>query len=95
MLTRKHWIEGKNPFGKAAELFNALDADAAMKLAMVAGDVTLILVDRRVPFAQAEKAINASWPAASSAPSMFQFFGLRSPARSEIPRMICNRTPPK
>ena len=45
MLTRKHSIEGKNPFGKAAELFNSLDADAAMKLAMVAGDVTLILDD--------------------------------------------------
>ncbi len=45
MLTRKHSIEGKNPFGKAAELFDALDADAAMKLAMVAGDVTLVLDD--------------------------------------------------
>lgn len=43
MLTRKHSIEGKHPFGKAAELFNTLDADAAMKLAMVAGDVTLVL----------------------------------------------------
>ena len=45
MLTRKHSIEGKNPFGKAAELFDTLDADAAMKLAMVAGDVTLVLDD--------------------------------------------------
>ncbi|BDW83335.1 transcriptional regulator PpsR [Erythrobacter sp. Dej080120_24] len=45
MLTRKHSIEGKNPFGKAAELFNTLDADSAMKLAMVAGDITLILDD--------------------------------------------------
>lgn len=45
MLTRKHSIEGKNPFGKAAELFHSLDADAAMKLAMVAGDVTLVLDD--------------------------------------------------
>ena len=43
MLTRKHSIEGKNPFGKAAELFNTLDADAATKLAMVAGDITLVL----------------------------------------------------
>lgn len=43
MLTRKHSIEGKNPFDKAAELFNSLDADAAMKLAMVAGDITLVL----------------------------------------------------
>ncbi len=45
MLTRKHSIEGKNPFGQAAELFDSLDADAAMKLAMVAGDITLILDD--------------------------------------------------
>jgi len=45
MLTRKHSIEGKNPFGNAAELFDTLDADAAMKLAMVAGDVTLVLDD--------------------------------------------------
>lgn len=45
MLTKKHSIEGKNPFGKAAELFDTLDADAAMKLAMVAGDVTMVLDD--------------------------------------------------
>ncbi|PKP95756.1 MAG: transcriptional regulator PpsR [Alphaproteobacteria bacterium HGW-Alphaproteobacteria-14] len=45
MLTRKHSIEGKHPFRKAAELFDTLDADAAMKLAMVAGDVTLVLDD--------------------------------------------------
>ncbi len=45
MLTRKHGIEGKNPFGNAAELFDTLDADAAMKVAMVAGDVTLVLDD--------------------------------------------------
>ena len=45
MLTRKHSIEGKHPFGKAAELFDSLDADAAMKFAMVAGDVTLVLDD--------------------------------------------------
>ncbi|MEM7690622.1 MAG: transcriptional regulator PpsR [Pseudomonadota bacterium] len=45
MLTKKHSIEGKNPFGNAAELFDSLDADAAMKLAMVAGDVTLVLDD--------------------------------------------------
>ena len=45
MLTRKHSIEGKHPFEKAAELFQTLDADAAMKLAMVAGDVTLVLDD--------------------------------------------------
>lgn len=45
MPTRKHSIEGKLPFGKTAALFNTLDADAAMKLAMVAGDVTLVLDD--------------------------------------------------
>ncbi|MEE4153790.1 MAG: transcriptional regulator PpsR [Erythrobacter sp.] len=45
MLTRKHSIEGKNPFGNAADVFDALDADAAMKVAMVAGDVTLVLDD--------------------------------------------------
>lgn len=45
MLTRKHSIEGKHPFGNAADLFDTLDADAAMKFAMVAGDVTLILDD--------------------------------------------------
>lgn len=45
MLTRKHSIEGKDSFDNAAELFHTLDADAAMKLAMVAGDVTLVLDD--------------------------------------------------
>jgi transcriptional regulator PpsR len=45
MLTRKHSIEGKHPFEKAADLFQSLDSDAAMKLAMVAGDVTLVLDD--------------------------------------------------
>ena len=45
MLTRKHSIEGKNPFRNAAELFDTLDADAAMKFAMLAGDVTLVLDD--------------------------------------------------
>jgi transcriptional regulator PpsR len=45
MLTRKHSIDGKHPFERAAGLFNALDADAAMKLAMMAGDVSLVLDD--------------------------------------------------
>ena len=45
MLTRKHSIDGKHPFGSAAALFGSLGADAAMKLAMVAGDVTLVLDD--------------------------------------------------
>lgn len=43
MLTRKHSIDGKRPFEGAAELFATLGGDAAMKLAMVAGDVTLVL----------------------------------------------------
>jgi len=43
MLTRKHSIDGKHPFGRATALFDSLDADAAMKLAMMAGDVTLVL----------------------------------------------------
>lgn len=45
MLTRKHSIEGKHPLGRTAELFDSLDGDAAMKLAMMAGDVTLVLDD--------------------------------------------------
>ncbi len=45
MLTRKHSIEGKHSFGQVGDLFDSLDADAAMKLAMVAGDVTLVLDD--------------------------------------------------
>ncbi len=45
MLTRKHSIDGKHEFSPAAGLFATLDADAAMKLAMVAGDVTLVLDD--------------------------------------------------
>jgi transcriptional regulator PpsR len=43
MLTRKHSIDGKHPFGRANALFESLDAEAAMKLAMMAGDVTLVL----------------------------------------------------
>jgi transcriptional regulator PpsR len=45
MLTRKHSIDGKHPFERAADLFQSLDADAAMKLAMMAGDVSLVLDD--------------------------------------------------
>ena len=45
MLTRKHSIDGKHPFEREAELFQSLDADAAMKLAMMAGDVSLVLDD--------------------------------------------------
>lgn len=43
MLTRKHGIDGKQPFGDSAELFAALDGDAAERLAMLAGDIALIL----------------------------------------------------
>lgn len=43
MLTRKHSIEGKHAFGSAAKLFDALAPEEAMKLAMIAGDVTLVL----------------------------------------------------
>jgi transcriptional regulator PpsR len=45
MLTRKHSLDGKHPFERAADLFQSLDADAAMKLAMMAGDVSLVLDD--------------------------------------------------
>lgn len=43
MLTRKHSIEGKQPFGDAAGVFDMLDPEAAVKLAMVAGDISLLL----------------------------------------------------
>jgi transcriptional regulator PpsR len=43
MLTRKHSIDAKRPFERSDALFRALDADAVMKLAMMAGDVTLVL----------------------------------------------------
>lgn len=43
MLTRKHGVDGKPPFGDSAELFADLDGDAAARLAMVAGDIALIL----------------------------------------------------
>ncbi|MGB3711837.1 MAG: transcriptional regulator PpsR [Erythrobacter sp.] len=45
MLTRKHSIEGKHPFGKDIEVFDRLDPQTAMKLALLAGDVTLVLDD--------------------------------------------------
>ena len=45
MLTRKHGVDGKTPFGDSAELFADLDGDAAARLAMVAGDIALILDD--------------------------------------------------
>lgn len=45
MLSRKHSLDGKHSFGAAAELFDRLDAASAMKLALVAGDVSLVLDD--------------------------------------------------
>jgi transcriptional regulator PpsR len=45
MLSRKHSLDGKHSFGAAAELFGTLDAASAMKLALVAGDVSLVLDD--------------------------------------------------
>lgn len=45
MLTRKHSLDGKQPFGAAAELFGALDAASVMRMALVAGDVALVLDD--------------------------------------------------
>lgn len=45
MLTRKHSLDGKHSFGAAAELFSALDAASAMRMALVAGDVALVLDD--------------------------------------------------
>lgn len=45
MLTKKHGIDDGRSFTGSAELFGALDADAAKRLAMAAGDVALILDD--------------------------------------------------
>ncbi|XUU61804.1 transcriptional regulator PpsR [Erythrobacter sp. HA6-11] len=45
MLTRKHIIEHKQPFADFTALFDVLDAEAASKLAMVAGDIAFILDD--------------------------------------------------
>jgi transcriptional regulator PpsR len=43
LLTRKHSIEGKTAFGDSADFFASLDAEGARRLAMVAGDIALIL----------------------------------------------------
>jgi len=45
LLTRKHSIEGRAPFGDSGDTFGALDSETAMRLAMVAGDITLIIDD--------------------------------------------------
>ena len=66
MLTSRHSIEGKDPFGRAAELFDTLDADVAMKFAMVAGDITLVLDESGTildtAFDPAQFAEFADWP---------------------------------
>ena len=46
MLTRKHSIDGKSPFGDAAGIYDMLDPEAATKLAMVAGDISFLLDDQ-------------------------------------------------
>ena len=43
MLTRKHSIEGKLHFGDFAGIFDDCDPDAAAKLALIAGDISLVL----------------------------------------------------
>lgn len=43
MLTRKHSIEGKLHFGDFAGIFDDVDPEAAAKLALVAGDISLVL----------------------------------------------------
>jgi len=45
MLTRKHSIEGRKGFANTEDLFGELESDVASKLAMVAGDITLVLDD--------------------------------------------------
>lgn len=43
MLTRKHSIDGKPRFRDEDELFAALGAESAARLAMVAGDISLVI----------------------------------------------------
>ena len=45
MLTRKHSIEGKTPFVDSVDVLESLDLEAATRMAMVAGDITLLLDD--------------------------------------------------
>ncbi|MDR7101571.1 transcriptional regulator PpsR [Croceicoccus sp. BE223] len=45
MLIRKHSIEGKASFGDAAGMLGSLDLEAMTRIAMVAGDITLVLSD--------------------------------------------------
>ncbi|VVT11175.1 transcriptional regulator PpsR [Erythrobacter sp. EC-HK427] len=43
MLTRKHSIEGKLHFGDFAGIFDDCDPEAAAKLALIAGDISLVI----------------------------------------------------
>lgn len=43
MLNRKHSIDGKNPFGDGGEIFDSLPASASARLAMIAGDISLVV----------------------------------------------------
>ena len=43
MLTRKHSVDDKRAFADSGEVFDAVDRDAARTLAMMAGDITLVL----------------------------------------------------
>mgnify|MGYP000147353312 CR=1 FL=1 len=45
MLTKKQGTDADRSFGDAAEAFGSLDADAAQRLAMAAGDIALIIDD--------------------------------------------------
>ena len=45
MLTRKNSIEGKTAFGDSADVFDSLGAEAAKRMAMVGGDITLVIDD--------------------------------------------------
>ncbi len=45
MLIRKHSIEGKTPFIDSLDVLGALGGDAVVRMAMVAGDITLIIDD--------------------------------------------------
>ena len=43
MLTRKHSVDAKRPFADSGDVFGAIGAEAVKTLAMVAGDVVLVL----------------------------------------------------
>ncbi|MBB3033786.1 transcriptional regulator PpsR [Alteriqipengyuania lutimaris] len=45
MLTKKHGSDAERSFADSADVFGALDADAAQRLAIVAGDIALVIDD--------------------------------------------------